>query len=79
METLYNVSKNDQQILSDIVDNYADEKTLDEMSVIARKFFIQNITPNHYIYLGWLIGQRFTARIIVDRYINNLKPCQRQN
>lgn len=76
---LKDLRRDDVLIISDLVDSYGDEKTLPEMMNLLTKFFIRNITPAHYVYLGWLMGQRFTARSIVDRYLNNLKPCQRQN
>lgn len=68
----------DYQIISGIVENYAAEKTYEQLINLLKKYIVQ---PNagHYVTLGHLIG--VIAATYQEQQIikNQLSLCQRQN
>ncbi len=73
----FGITQKDAEKITAIIDNTG----LHNLNIIyfhASKS-IKNITVNHALFIGYLIGQIQATEKTLETISNNLQPCQRQN
>lgn len=75
--TLINISEDDARFIEALVCLDRDADVLD--IVIRLKRAIKDICIDHYVYIGFAIGQNLAARSLQDEKSNILRSCQKLN
>lgn len=69
------LSDHDVKLIADLVDHFPTEDLIPNL----KRLFREDITGQHFIVLGLLVGQRNAAKKSRAQIFNNFTLCQREN
>jgi len=77
-DTYIGISKHDIHLIEDILDRLSDCDYI-ELERYLNHSFGNKITPQHYIVLGYIIGERIATYDSDQKLKQAMKLCQRTN
>lgn len=73
----FGLSNSDRKTIQNIINRCPDSQK-HQLALFIKKA-IENINVNHYIYMGYIIGQIVATEKTLQKIQTNYQPCQRQN